>query len=486
MFSTFLQKARVVHGDRYAYRATGYSGAFQRMQIRCPVHGVFKQTPRDHLTGCGCPVCGEQSKREKLTNSADTSIRKLKALYPNLDFTASVYGGFHKPVAFICPLHGEKAQYFSVLVRRDRAGTAGCQDCNRSRPRVSEETIRTRLVVKRPEFKFDLSAYSGVMGTVKVRCPDGHDWQAAPNNLLSKSSGCPICSANAVSSSEHLLYEWLVSEGIAVERRVRSVLARNRELDLYLPEHRLAIEINGAIWHSEAYGKDRSYHYEKTLECKQQGIRLLHFWDTEVKDSLDLVKSMIRQRLGLNRRVFARKLNVVKISNAEARDFLLNNHLQGSAACALAYGLRTRKGRLAAVMTFGKPYINQSFSWEIKRFACHQGITVVGGASKLFSAFRKEHTPSAVITYADLRYATGEVYRKMGFALAGRSRPSYFWSKGGTSCLTRYQTQKAKLHLVLGSKFNPKLSERENMEASGFSRVFDCGNLIFTFTEQHP
>ena len=33
---------------------------------------------------------------------------------------------------------------------------------------------------------------------------------------------------------------------------------------------------------------------------------------------------------------------------------------------------------------------------------------------------------------------------------------------------------------LLGDKFNPDLSEKANMENNGYSRLFDCGNIIFT------
>lgn len=51
------------------------------------------------------------------------------------------------------------------------------------------------------------------------------------------------------------------------------------ELDIYIPSHNLAIEINGNYWHSEHIRKDKLYHLKKTNLCKEKGIHLIHVWE---------------------------------------------------------------------------------------------------------------------------------------------------------------------------------------------------------------
>lgn len=63
--SEFLRRAQSVHGDTYEY-VSGLSGLHKNMRIKCPVHGEFKQTPHNHLSGAGCPKCvGRISKGEQ-------------------------------------------------------------------------------------------------------------------------------------------------------------------------------------------------------------------------------------------------------------------------------------------------------------------------------------------------------------------------------------------------------------------------------------
>lgn len=53
----FVEKARKVHGDRYDYSKTSYTGVHNIVQIVCPKHGIFEQEANSHLHGIGCPKC---------------------------------------------------------------------------------------------------------------------------------------------------------------------------------------------------------------------------------------------------------------------------------------------------------------------------------------------------------------------------------------------------------------------------------------------
>jgi len=62
----FVEMAKAVHGDRYTYTNTNYTGTYEVTTITCPVHGDFEQRPNAHLSGGGCPKCGNiDSKGEK-------------------------------------------------------------------------------------------------------------------------------------------------------------------------------------------------------------------------------------------------------------------------------------------------------------------------------------------------------------------------------------------------------------------------------------
>lgn len=254
-----------------------------------------------------------------------------------------------------------------------------------------------------------------------------------------------------------------------------------RELDIWLPDQNIAIEVNGVFWHSESKGKDRNYHLSKTKTCEDNGIHLLQIYDFDWETKTDIVKSKIRYLLGQTSRIFGKKCTVAEVSNKEAAEFLKNNHLQGTCPSKVRLGLYYNSS-LYAIATFGKARYNKSIEWELLRFSNRVGFTVVGGISKLFQHFIKHYSPTSIISYADRRWSayTKNVYKSIGFTFAGSSPPNYkYFSKNDASnLLSRTQFQKHLLSAKL-PVYNEILSEYENMINNGYDRIWDCGNLIY-------
>lgn len=53
----FIEKACIVHNNKYKYPNTIYVKNDEKVEIECPIHGTFWQTPHNHLNGAGCPKC---------------------------------------------------------------------------------------------------------------------------------------------------------------------------------------------------------------------------------------------------------------------------------------------------------------------------------------------------------------------------------------------------------------------------------------------
>lgn len=68
-------------------------------------------------------------------------------------------------------------------------------------------------------------------------------------------------------------------------------LIKPYELDIVIPQINLAIEFNGLYWHS-ILQKPSGYHLMKTQKCQQQRYRLIHVWEDELQDALELLKSI--------------------------------------------------------------------------------------------------------------------------------------------------------------------------------------------------
>lgn len=73
-----------------------------------------------------------------------------------------------------------------------------------------------------------------------------------------------------------------VAHNTRVITNVRTIIPP-KEIDIWIPEYKLAIEYNGVYWHRpEVYGGYEqwlAYHQHKVDACSEKGIRLLHLWE---------------------------------------------------------------------------------------------------------------------------------------------------------------------------------------------------------------
>lgn len=258
-----------------------------------------------------------------------------------------------------------------------------------------------------------------------------------------------------------------VSTLIDIECNIR---IDNKEADILIPSKNLAIEFDGIYHHSVENGKDKLYHINKTKHFNELGYDLIHVFEDEWNYKQEIVKSVIRNKLGIiTNKVFARKCTVKEISTEEARAFIDTYHLYGYKKAKVKLGL-FYNNELIQVMTFSTGnHSRKQNGWEIDRFATKFDYQVIGGASKLFKHFIKNHNPEEIISYADLRYGEGNVYKQLGFELLGNTQPSYYYVKG-TKRIHRYALRKTKEENLSGK------TEFELRAEQGYCRIYDCGH----------
>ena len=54
----FILKAQGTHGNKYGYSKVKYVNSNTKVEITCPIHGDFEQSPSQHVYGIGCKLCG--------------------------------------------------------------------------------------------------------------------------------------------------------------------------------------------------------------------------------------------------------------------------------------------------------------------------------------------------------------------------------------------------------------------------------------------
>lgn len=285
-----------------------------------------------------------------------------------------------------------------------------------------------------------------------------------------------------VSVMERQISEFLVSHGFQVETNNRKIISP-LELDIIIPSHNTAIECNGNIWHSELNGRDRWYHQTKTRRCADLGIHLIHVRQDQWVNTPDIVKSRLLSKLQKPTRVvYGRNTDVREVELKDYNKFVSQHHIQGTCSgVQVAYGLYVGN-ELVSVISFGRSRYDSQYQFELMRLVSVSGISVVGGASKLFRHFIKTHNPENIVSYCDLSWNTGEVYRQMGFNFVRNSDPSYryFHASNPLKLWHRSSFQKHKLSNKL-STFDTNASEWDNMVINGYDRVWDCGSGVWEY-----
>jgi hypothetical protein len=291
---------------------------------------------------------------------------------------------------------------------------------------------------------------------------------------------CYNCYPNTnISVGETELADYIENElGVSIIKNDRTILG-GVELDIYIPDKKIAIEYNGIYFHSEiSGGKSKNYHLNKTNKCKDIGIRLIHIFEDEWLENEDLVRGKLRHILGKNDdKVYARECSIIEISTSEASEFLEKNHIQGNTSSAVKIGI-FYKLDLIGVMTFSKRKIfNTDDIWELVRFST--SMQIVGGFSKMLKFFEINYNPKNLITYSLRRWSDDDnnVYIKNGFMKGDIIYPGFHYVKSGKR-YNRINFQKHKLKDKL-EIFDYNLTEWQNMQLNGYDRLWDCGSIKY-------
>lgn len=341
----------------------------------------------------------------------------------------------------------------------------------------------------------------------KVRCEVcGTEFQAT--FIGHKTTVCPTCcDRKQRSNRERMVCDFLDSNGYKVYPNYRDcnikVNGHIVELDIYLPELKVAFEFNGQAFHNGGpglYHKEKDYHKLKTEACLSKGIKLYHIWDF-VSDKLCM--SIVSTKVGLNNRVYARKCDVAEISGSDAKQFLTTHHVDGFVKSSVYYGL-FYEGRLVACLTLLNRRV-QSIKgqvWEIGRFATEFNTTVVGGYSRLLKVaikHLKENGVKELVSYCNRDLSPdpeGTFYSKEGFTFVQDSGMIYwYWASksikleglevkhGGR--VSRQVCQKSKL-ITLCKTNNLTLTnnstEKGLAESLGLYPCYNSGNFKYVMS----
>ncbi len=125
--NTFIAKANAKHNNKYDYSKVEYKTNRTKVLIICPLHGEFEQQPNNHLSGQGCPICGQIKRAITQRSSSAHFIERSKSIHKSkYDYSCVDYQGDLQKVTIICPIHGKFEQSPG-----DHLVGKGCRECGK-------------------------------------------------------------------------------------------------------------------------------------------------------------------------------------------------------------------------------------------------------------------------------------------------------------------------------------------------------------------
>ncbi|MFW6226149.1 MAG: hypothetical protein ACOC3V_04255 [bacterium] len=189
----FIKGAREVHKDRYDYSLVEYINRTTKVKIICRIHGVFEQTPADHLRGRGCFECN--GKKKYTTNEFKQKSKQIHG--DKYDYSLVEYVNNTIKIKIICSKHG----MFEQIPQHHLKGH-GCRKCALENTQKIRTTKTLDFIIKANNKHNNRYIYDNVniitlKTKVSITCPIHGDFRQRPEDHL-KGHGCSYCSSNKI------------------------------------------------------------------------------------------------------------------------------------------------------------------------------------------------------------------------------------------------------------------------------------------------
>ena len=215
----FLEKAIQIHGKKYDYSKVEYVNNKTKVIITCPIHGNFEQTPKNHLLGQGCPLCGIEKIKESSKNNYGGLLSLSKQRFNDEYEFPNIKDEYENSHSIITIKHKPCGTIFQKIAGDHLTSKYGGCPCLRKydKPKLSiEEKIQNFLnnslqrfgdVYEYPNIEKEYKDVHSVI-TIKHKTCDTVFYMKVKIHLSSKNGRCPcfqkpkqICSLEQFISS---------------------------------------------------------------------------------------------------------------------------------------------------------------------------------------------------------------------------------------------------------------------------------------------
>lgn len=188
----FVQKAIAVHGDRYDYSKVEYVNNNVFVKISCRSHGAFEQTPRCHLSGRGCRLCGFDVTFSSKRHDIDKFLSIANSIHgETYDYSLVNYRNSTEKVEIICKIHGSFMQ--SPNGHTNKSSPSGCPKCKYDKLRHNTKIfVCESRKIHGEKYDYSQTIYINAKRKLKIICPDHGAFEQTAAVHLS-GSGCKMC-----------------------------------------------------------------------------------------------------------------------------------------------------------------------------------------------------------------------------------------------------------------------------------------------------
>ncbi len=383
-----------------------------------------------------------------------------------------------------CPLLNDNIKHKSVNTLLNNYKVDNPMKCDE----IKIKSLTTKIKNLLNKFK-DIGIIKIENNIYTFKCDNGknHEFELSSsllyNRLKKNTILCTIC--NPINSYTNSGYEIQLQDFIKSnynkEILFNKRIVMDKEVDIYLPDLRLAFEFNGIYYHNELH-RSNDYHLNKTEIYEKEGIQLIHIYEDDWIYKKDIVKSMILNKLNKTpNKIYARKCKIKEFIDSElSSNFLKKNHIQGIVGSNIKIGL-FYNNELVSLMTFGKKRLflgnknTDTDEYEMLRFCSKIYTNVVGGADRLFKYFLLKYKPNIITTYADRSWSNGNLYKRLNFSFVSKTKPNYYYVIDDK----RYHRFGFRKDVLIKQGYDQNKTEHEIMLERNIYRIYDSGNLKF-------
>lgn len=270
----------------------------------------------------------------------------------------------------------------------------------------------------------------------------------------------------------------LLSDNNKIITNIKDIID-NRELDILLPNKKIAIEFNGSYWHSEKY-KDISYHIDKTRACEDKGIRLIHIFEYEwlnIDKHLKLIELLKKFNVDKYKDIKQTEFRIV--NNNIAKEYNMKNNIYNHINCNTNIAVYKDND----IISMTSVNIINNKECEILRHCNNIDYSAKDILNKIIKILTEELKMSTIKVKVNLDKFSGKTYKDIGFKELNKIKPDYIWVEPYKNVVvSRIQSQKHNLiEMKLG---NEEDSEEDIMHRLGYLKVYDCGKSYLIYSNE--